>query len=133
MVRRTKHVVDRNSVLGEREQHDAIEDAYAAKRRHALDHQATRATTTRARCDKSTPASVSVGQSAIPRLIPTVRKCESSIGDSTVIRTQFTPSSPRIQGFDFVTAREAPAIRYLSPMTQHPPDQPPLLHPLGPL
>ena len=50
------------------------------------------------RCDRSTPAKVSLGQWATDRLFPTATKCESWTGDCTAITRQFASPRPAIEG-----------------------------------
>jgi hypothetical protein len=89
-----------------------------------------RSDSTCGRRDKRTPAKLVLEQSAKARFLPTLTKYESSTGSSTVITRQFAQSDTQHPGIDFIEARKVSLMHHFRPMTQHPPNKPPLvLHP----
>src|SRR3984893_3117071 len=123
-------MIDCSAVFREWEQHSAVTDAHAPKRRHALDHQSA------ARRDhlwhtrqERTGERVSGAKSdrQVHSDHDEMRKLDRPFHrDQHAIR----PILSSHPGVDLFAAWKAPAVRYLRPIAQHPPDQPTLFfHP----
>lgn len=86
-----QYVIDSDAVIGQRK--GALRQRIGTPRSvvspSMIRHR--RAESTRGKWESSTPATVSLGQSATPKFSPTTTKCESSTGDCTAIGL---PSEP---------------------------------------
>jgi hypothetical protein len=126
IVRGAQHMVDCSAVFREWEQHGTVEDAHSTKHRPALDCETT-PRRHHPRRPRQEPSGQRVSRAKSDGQIypdrDEMRKLDRRFHcDQQTVR----PVLALQPGIDLIAAWEAPAIRYLLPMAQDPPDKPPL-------